>query len=133
MTEVPAGTRAMLVRRGNIEVVLPISSDTFMGAPTSTLVATVLPGIIRRQHENPGRASDPIRIDDTPVALRVIGRDSALYPHLPLSMQTEGLWEIRELPIQGQTDATARVPVCAFELVDVERPSVIFAHAGQRA
>lgn len=133
MIEVPAGTRAMLVRRGNMEVVLPIAADTFMGAPTSTIVATVLPGLIERQRENPGRATDPIKIDQTPVALRVIGRDSALHPDLPLSLQTEGLWEIRKLPVQAQSDATARLPVCAFELVDVERPSVIFAHAGQRA
>lgn len=133
MIEVPAGTRALLIRRGNMEVVLPIAADTFMGAPTSTIVATVLPGLIKQQLESSGRATDPIKIDETPVALRVIGRDAALYPDLPLSMQTEGLWEIRDLPIQGQSDATARLPVCAFELVDAERPSVIVADARQRA
>lgn len=133
MIEIPAGTRAMLVRRGNMEVVLPVSADAFMGAPTSLFVSSVLPGMIRQQATSPARASDPIRIDDTPVALRVIGRDSALHPDLPLSIQTEGLWEIRELPVQAQSDVTARLPVCAFELVDVERPSVIFTHAGQPA
>lgn len=133
MIEIPAGTRAMLVRRGNMEAVLPIAASVFTDEAASTVAATAVVSFIRQQQASPGRATDPIRIDDTPVALRVIGRDAVLEPDLPLSMQTEGLWEIRELPVQGQSDVTARLPVCAFEVVDVQRPSVIFAHAGQRS
>lgn len=129
MTEIkiPAGTRAMLVRRGDMEVVLPIAADTFTDRPASAIAQLVATSFLRLQAEAPDRASQPIVLDDTPLALRVVGRDSALEAHLPLSLQTEGLWDIRELPVQAQTDYTARLPVCVFELVDVARPSVILA------
>jgi hypothetical protein len=131
---IPPGTRAMLIRRGNMEIVHPIEDSVYRNLPTAGLVSYLLPAFVRQQVSAPGRASDPLELDDTPVGLRVIGRDSPLIPELPLSMQTEGLWEIRELPVQAQNEATARLPVCAFELIDIERPSLIFlAHAGQPA
>jgi hypothetical protein len=131
--EIPPGTRAILVRRGNMEVVLPIEPGVFTDAPAAVIATTVAAAFIRQQIASTGRSTEPIRLDETQLALRVIGRDGALHPDLPLSMQTEGLWEIRELPVQAQSDVTARLPVCAFELIDVERPSVILAHAGQPA
>lgn len=123
--DIPAGTRAMLIRRGNMEAVLPIAADTFTDRPVSTVAALVAMAFVRLQAAMPERPSDPIRLDDTPLALRIVGRDAALEPSLPLSMQTEGLWELRDLPVQAQSDLTARLPVCAFELVDVARPNVI--------
>jgi hypothetical protein len=124
------GPRTMLVRRGNMEVVYALDHGVFTGVPVNFLASRFAEAFIQQQRSAPSRASQPIRLDETPLALRVIGRDSPLEPSLPLSMQTEGLWEIRELPVQAQSDATARLPVCAFELIDVERPSVIVAHAG---
>lgn len=133
MIAIAPGTRAILVRRGNMEIVHPLSDSVFRTLPASALVGFLLPAFWRQQMTAPARATDPIEINDTPMGLRVLGRDAPLMPDLPLSIQTEGLWEIRELPIQAQNDVTARLPVCAFELINLERPSVIFAHAGQRA
>jgi hypothetical protein len=125
--DVPAGARVMLVRRGNMETVLPIDRDVFTGHPASSVAQLIAITFVRLQAEAPDRCTEPIRLDDTPLALRVIGRDSALEPHLPLSIQTDGLWEIRELPVTAQSDITARLPVCAFELIDVQRPSILLA------
>lgn len=127
MTEidVPPGTRAILIRRGNMETVLPIAADVYTDQPAWTVAKLAVMAFEQLQASAPDRPSDPIRADETQYALRVIGRDSALEPSLPLSMQTEGLWEIRELPMQAQSDFTARLPVCAFEMVDVARPSIL--------
>jgi hypothetical protein len=121
--KIPPGTRAILARRGNMEVVLPIAPGVFTDAPAAVVATTLAASLIRQQLASNGRATEPIRLDETQLALRVIGRDGALDPDLPLSIQTEGLWEIRELPTQAQSDVTARLPVCTFELIDVERPS----------
>jgi hypothetical protein len=123
--DIPPGARAMLIRRGNMEAVLPIAGDVFTDQPAWTVAKLAVMTFEQLQGSAPDRPSNPIQADGTQYALRVIDRDSALEPSLPLSMQTEGLWEIRELPIQAQGDFTTRLPVCAFELVDIARPSIL--------
>lgn len=120
--EIPKGSRVMHVKRGNVEVVVPIRRDAFAWLPAHEIAALVVKTVVRLQAQAPDRATEPIRMDDTLIALRVAGRERVLDPNLSLREQTEGRWEYRDLPIQGQADATARLPVCQFELVDVERP-----------
>lgn len=123
-TTMPKGTRVMLVARGNINAVLPIAAAAFTDVPVSGLAQMAAQAIIKLQATEPGRASTPVEINDTPLALKLGDRDKPLEPHLPLSMQTEGRWEFRDVPVQAQSDTTARLPVCWFDLIDAKRETI---------
>lgn len=118
------GARVMHVQRGNLELVMPIRADAFAAIPVHELAMLIAKTMLRQQNAAPGQATAPIPVDDTPLALRVNGRERLLDPDLSLREQTEGRWEWRDLPVQGQTEQTARLPVCEFELVDVDRPRI---------
>lgn len=120
-------SRVLHVKRGNQEAVMPVTGAAAAHLPVGELATVIAKEMLRGQMREPGRATDPIRIDDTPMALRVHGRDEALAPDMPLLIQTAGCWTHKELSVQGQTDATTRLPVCEFELVDVERPALVVA------
>lgn len=126
MTLVP-GTRLMQVQRGNIGVALPITPAAFERTPVGELAGVVAAWMFGEQQKQAGRADEPIRLDDTPLALRLPDRDKPLNPDLPLGAQTEGRWHYRDVPVQAQTAATARLPVCQFDLIDVERPAIVVA------
>lgn len=109
------------VNRGNLGVVMPITDDTARRMPVGELTGYVTAAILRATIMEPGRTSDPVPADETPVALRLADRDTPLVPRLPLLAQTEGKWTDKDIPVEGQTEATARLPVCEFELIDMQR------------
>lgn len=118
MAEIVKGSRVMHVIRGNLGVVLPVHPEAFRKSPVRDLAQLVVQEMERQQAAAPGRAAAPITSDGTRYALRLNGRDEALHPLLPLRGQAEGHWEWKDLPVAGQTEQTARLPVCEFELVD---------------
>ena len=120
-------SRVLHVKRGNQEAVLPVTGDAARELPVAELATVVAKEMLRGQLRDPGRATKPIPMDGTPLALRVNGRDTALAPDLPLLVQTAGCWSDRDLPVQGQTDATARLPVCEVELIDAQRTPLVVA------
>lgn len=125
--KMPKGSRVMHIKRGNLELVFPINLQGFASVPAYELAEAIVPTMLREQLLAPGRADEPIPQDGTQLALRVHGRDEALDPNLSLREQTEGCWAIRELPLQAQGESTARLPVCEFELVNVQRPAIYVA------
>lgn len=127
MTTVPKGTRVLHVKRGNLELVFPIHDAAARNLQVSELAMVIVRTMQREQVMSPGRASEPIIDSPTPLALRLVGRDSPLDPARPLLAQTEGKWTFKDLPVQGQSDATARLPVCEFDLIDLAPERVIVA------
>jgi hypothetical protein len=118
-----ATARVLHIMRGNMGVVLPITDDAATQLPVHDLIGYVMAEVLKMEGNEPGRASRPVH-SRTFLALRIHGRDTPLSPTLPLAIQTEGHWTDRELPVQGRSEITARLPVLELELIDA-MPSLI--------
>jgi hypothetical protein len=120
-----SAARVLHVHRGEMRIDWPVPEVVLREVPVSALAEAIVTAALRLQLVEPERATEPLPLDDTPLALRVAGRDTALLPHLPLLMQTAGLWTDADLPVQGQSERTARLPVIALQLVNEPRSAVV--------
>lgn len=72
------------VNRGNQGVVFPIGEGAANDVDVRFLAGMIARTFASEQAANPGRASHPIDANDTPLALRLHGRDEALIPTMAL-------------------------------------------------
>lgn len=115
------------VTRGNTACVLPLPAAQATYQPAGELAAGVIVAIQELQRRSPERATEPILHDDTQLALRPRGADEPLNPDRPLLEQTPGHWRLEDVPVESLAagaPGTRRLPVGAFELIDLERPSI---------
>lgn len=127
---VDAPVLVMHVSRGNLAVVLPVNAMAAASLPARDFAALAAGAMIDACERQPGRADKPVLRGERRYALRKRGQDGPMDPDVALLTQTEGHWRIEDLPIQGQGASTARLPVGAFDLIDVDRPTLIL-HAGR--
>lgn len=114
----------MHVERGNMRVVLPVHAIHAISTRVHVLAELVAGAFIEAQRSAPGRADEPVPEDERRIGLKLRGRDELLNPDRPLLPQTEGYWRIEDVPVQAQGEATARLPVGAFVLIDVARDTI---------
>lgn len=116
------------ITRGNVAVTLPIPALEAETIPVGRYAEAAALAVFELQQRDPARADEPILPDsDVELALRPRGADEPLDPDRPILPQTPGHWRAENLPVKGQHRGTARLPVGAFELVDLDRPRLRLA------
>lgn len=126
VAHVDAAVLVAHVTRGNLacDVVLTAGAATLH--PVGEITLGIVAEMLKVQEASPGRAEDPIVINEKPLALRARGADEPLDPGRPLLEQTEGHWRVEVVPVAGQAEgAGARLPLGAFELIDLEREQIV--------
>lgn len=127
---IDAGAVVLHIERGELRVVMPLTAGAAMFTPVAELAQIAAIEMVKQQEANPGRNSDPIELDDTPLALRPRGADEPLNPAKPILEQTPGHWRAEDLPLEH--GGTARLPVGAFELIDLRRRRIVIAERVRR-
>lgn len=125
---VDAAVVVLHVTRGNIAVDVPLPAGQATFLPASQIAELVVVAVVELQRKDPKRASHPVDERSlTELALRPRGADEPIKPGRPLLEQTPGHWRLEDVPTMGplgRAAGTRRLPVGAFELIDLERPRV---------